>query len=121
MSSTNIKKKRKAIYATVFIFPGAGHWILGRRLLAAGIVAAILAALGVMAVRIFFLVNDVVFGGGNINAMTINAKAIEEVHTKAYSENWHLLLAIIVVWVLSIIDAIKLDRKAREVEKTAEE
>jgi hypothetical protein len=101
------KLRRRAALLSGLVMPGVGQWLLGRRRLGAATVAVVLLLVALLAVRIFFLVYHGLVPDGDMLAMRITAEVIADIHRRAYTENWPLLAAIIVIWGWSVWDALR--------------
>lgn len=102
---------RKATLYSGLVLPGLGQWILGHRVKAVFFMATVIILVVLLAARIFLLVYNALVPGGDILQLKISPGLVAEVHARAYQENWWLLLAIIVLWLASVIHAWATARK----------
>lgn len=111
------RQTRRAALLSGLVLPGLGQWLLGLRgrgCLTMLIFTALVVFLGA---RIFLLVHEAVFGGG----MSAGGDWIAELHRRAYAENWRLLIPILVIWVWSVIDAVRTGKRIESALRTGTE
>jgi hypothetical protein len=99
------------------VLPGAGQWILGRRLRSALIVCWMLLLLLALFVRLFSLVYTTMVPDGDLTRLQISPELISQIHKQAYVENWWALLLIAALWIGSVVDVYVISRK-REGDKS---
>jgi fumarate reductase subunit D len=93
------------------VLPGAGQWVLGRRLRSALIVCWVLLLLLALFVRLLLLVYTMMVPAGDLTRMQISPELISRIHKQAYGDNWWLLLIIAALWIGSVVDAYLISKK----------
>lgn len=115
----------KAVLLSGLVFPGLGQWLLGHRLRA---VAFILAA----SICLFVIVNQATqqayavldqleAAGGALDIATLSDAAIQATHNIENSAVHLALIALMLVWVVSMIDAYWVGRLKDRKEKSVVE
>ncbi|SQD77354.1 hypothetical protein [Moritella yayanosii] len=105
----------KAVFLSAFVFPGAAHWWLKKQL-AAGLYA-IAAALplyyiiDVTMTQTQLIIDRVLLAGGQLDLLRINELVIQQM-ASLDTQGIELATAMLLcVWLVNIIDAIRLVRK----------
>lgn len=105
----------KAGLLSAFLFPGAAHWWLKKRI-AAG-VFAIGAALplyyiiDITLTQTQLIVDKVMMSGGNIDLLSINELVTQQMESIDTQDVHLATIVLLCVWLVNILDAIRLARK----------
>jgi len=110
-----MNKVVKAGLLSAFLFPGAAHWWLKRYKTAA--VFAIAAALplylimDVTMTQTQLIVDKVLLSGGQIDLLSINELVTQQMASLDTQDIHFATVALLCVWLVNILDAIRLARK----------
>jgi hypothetical protein len=98
-------RRRRAILFSGLVMPGLGQWFLGQRVKAAVMMAAVFGLLGLMFVRIFVMAYRIMLPGEGVMPLIPAREQIAALHTRAWADNWWTLALIVVIWIVSVVDA----------------
>ena len=109
-----MKRKTKALLFSALVFPGAGQWVLQRYKASLFFIGIAITATGLILVKVFTIAwrikEQIVQGQIAPDMLALN----QMVKTELYQSNPSVLNwaigAIIVVWVMSIVDIFRLKK-----------
>ncbi len=102
------KRTKRALLYSALVCPGIGHWQLGRRGRAVGLVVAFSALIGLFLYRLIMtmirMYNELMEIFAATGEVLPDVDSINEMHLSIYIDNWWLILAILAVWGFGVWD-----------------